>query len=321
MTRGVVGYWTKLANQRAFFDQLCADRNICSQEQLYSVSKFEIVRRGGTKILKQYNNSIWNTLKSVYPEKEWDPLKFSHAPQRYWNDKCNQKQLLEKISKELGITELQDWYHVTAGDIARLGGSALLVRHSTCVISILKAHYPDYPWDIMRFRHLPKGSSSSLISQQQILLRLGDQLGVRDYTDWYNVTTLHLKKLRGGSTLLAKYGGSLFKLLSSVLPQHSWDPLKFHVNHNHWKLLSNQRAFLEHVATKLNVHTLQDWKYVTVRDICAFKGGHGLLSRYKYSLPQLLFAVYPQQQVGWDTKKPKGFWENETSTPYVFECP
>lgn len=69
----------------------------------------------------------------------------------------------------------------------------------------------------------------------------GKQLGIKNYVDWYNVSTqvynsLFLAKSQnlvklGGITLLYKYE-SLPQLLSVVYPEYPWKPFEFKAIHS-----------------------------------------------------------------------------------------
>jgi len=67
-----------------------------------------------------------------------------------------------------------------------------------------------------------------------------------------------------GSTLLRKYGNSLHLLLSSVFPEHHWDPSsRKKVPSNWWKQEANQLKFVESFAKQHKLERLEEWYSIT----------------------------------------------------------
>ncbi len=56
--------------------------------------------------------------------------------------------------------------------------------------------------------------------------------------------------------------------------------------------MSNQRAFLDELAKKLNVRTIDGWYSVATTAVVEH-GGSGLITKYK-SMKTLLQTVYPE---------------------------
>ena len=50
---------------------------------------------------------------TVYNEFPWLPWKFSTIPQGYWKDMKNQRNFMKKLSDELKIEKMEDWYNVS----------------------------------------------------------------------------------------------------------------------------------------------------------------------------------------------------------------
>ena len=59
-------------------------------ESWYKISSTQFMEKGGLSgnrlLLRTYKGSISALLNAVFPEYDWDPLKFLKAPQNYWND-------------------------------------------------------------------------------------------------------------------------------------------------------------------------------------------------------------------------------------------
>ncbi len=60
----------------------------------------------------------------------------------------------------------------------------------------------------------------------------------------------------------------------------------------HWNEISNQKAFLDDLAKKLNLHYPEEWCTITRKTFQQY-GGRGLLQKYNDSVSKLLISVNP----------------------------
>jgi hypothetical protein len=117
-------YWSDPANRRAFLDHALATLPYGKTlDSMYKLKKKDIKDLGGIGLFRKYRFSMHDMLQSVYPEHEWLPWKFAEIPHLYWKDVKHQKRFLEWAFKELSLKEMSDWYGVTAGTLAGLGGA------------------------------------------------------------------------------------------------------------------------------------------------------------------------------------------------------
>ena len=66
----------------------------------------------GDGILKiKYNGSIYELLRTVYPQVEWLPWKFVNSPRNYWKNVENHRKFLLWLGEKKGIKNQYDWYH------------------------------------------------------------------------------------------------------------------------------------------------------------------------------------------------------------------
>ncbi len=166
------------------------------------------------------------------------------------------------------------------------------------------------------------------VDQQRSHLEvIAKKLHITDHEEWYEMTTTKLRQ-NGGSALVAQHG-SLSKMLTTVYPEYpifpywldyflmyNWDLSKFtHVPRKYWDDLSNQRSFIDQLAKKLNVTSLEDWYKVNYSTLQQH-GASGLLAlKYGYSFRKLLTKLYPQYP--WDPTRfnrgqraPRGRWSD-----------
>jgi hypothetical protein len=71
----------------------------------YKVSRNEVERKG-LQLFGHYK-SLGEALQAVYPEYPWKLSEFAtRLPNKYWSSSENQQQVLKKIGKELGVTQV-----------------------------------------------------------------------------------------------------------------------------------------------------------------------------------------------------------------------
>jgi hypothetical protein len=207
------------------------------------------------------------------------------------------RDLLNKLTVAIKIDGPQDWYTVYFKHLKAVSGLPELVRthYASSVARAVATVFHEHNWIPWYFRKLPKDYWSSAKNVSNFVQWLErNSLSVRQLEDWYSVTTLDLRKQRGGSSLLRKYDFSLVKLVRDVFPDHPWDPTKFvgGPGARHWSNPANQRKFMDQVAADLEIKSREEWSRVTVQQIVRRKGGSRLLELHNRSLTQALENIY-----------------------------
>eukprot|EP01114_Cavostelium_apophysatum_P017565 TRINITY_DN5254_c0_g1_i1.p1 TRINITY_DN5254_c0_g1~~TRINITY_DN5254_c0_g1_i1.p1 ORF type:complete len:742 (+),score=155.67 TRINITY_DN5254_c0_g1_i1:67-2292(+) len=146
-----VGFWLDVNNQRAFMDEVVRQKlDIKDDEAWYSVTKTDIFNSGGSSFLHYYgNDSLYDILSAIYPEKNWSPEKFT-SDSGVWRDKEVQRDFFDRAAKMLNIRHWEDWYQVTTAQINQMGGVTLLRHFGGSLVKALQSVYPEHPWDITR---------------------------------------------------------------------------------------------------------------------------------------------------------------------------
>lgn len=138
----------------------------------------------------------------------------------------SQKSSLLRISEDLGIKALEDWYGIRNEDIIHHGGTNLLAQYGGSLSELLASLFPEHPWNAARFSNKPRNYWNSIETQRTFMEELGQRLGVgRDLSRWYKISRYEVEE-NGGRGLLQLYNDSMVLLLSSVFPEHDWDPKK-----------------------------------------------------------------------------------------------
>ncbi len=175
------------------------------------------------------------------------------------------KKRVEKMANETGIKHLSDWYNV----------KRRAKKLKLPLFTILTRAYPDHDWHPWKFDRVPTGFWQEAKNQKHFFSWLSQELNIQHSSDWYRVKLSDVTR-RGGAAIMAQHHFSLFKALSSVYNNVTWDAWKFsrtplgyhHVSvimtHiSYWKDMKNQRLFFEHLEQELHIQSPTDWYKVT----------------------------------------------------------
>jgi hypothetical protein len=124
----------------------------------------------------------------VYPEIAWDTWKFTQTEAKFWNSVDNQKLFLERISPELGVKCLDDWYKIKPIELRNRGGGKLLDKYDDSMYRVFTSLYPEHNWVVWGFGgQVPEGFWDSRSNRRAMFDWLADRIGVQKFEDWYNV--------------------------------------------------------------------------------------------------------------------------------------
>jgi hypothetical protein len=165
-------HWQHSNNQRQVFDSIAESLGISTQIDWYNITTDEIRKRRTAQsiLVKYYGGSLYSCLSAVYPEFEWDPLKFAYVPLHSWSQLSNHRKLLDQIGEHLQITKQEDWYQVSRKQVHALGGHFVQSHYGT-LIDALQSVYPEYEWNALhqtsplRSVHLPSDTITHTIKE------------------------------------------------------------------------------------------------------------------------------------------------------------
>lgn len=143
--------WNLLSNQREFLQFYAQSKNI---KNWTSVTTTDIIDFGGSGLLNCYGGSLFNALKTLYPEHYWDDKLKSRYPKDYFIDYENQRHELMEIGKKLCLLNWRDWYKVVKSDFTRNGGATILKLYDDSHIDAICNIFFEYPWDITLFKRV-----------------------------------------------------------------------------------------------------------------------------------------------------------------------
>jgi len=222
----------------------------------------------------------------------------------FWNSRTNTKNFFTELEKKIGIQNADGWYKVTSSVLIENGGRSILYHHGS-LFNALKWIYPHIQWDPSKFERISFNFFSDPKNQKLFLEEAAKKLDLKNITDWKNVTTSQIMKIKGAKSLLHYYGGSLKKALISVYPEIVWT---FSLR-GQWEQIENQKLFLDRLAEDLSLKSEEDWEKVSIKTLKE-KGGSRLLQFYDGSLRKALKAIYPSVNWKWKERTPNKYWNN-----------
>ncbi len=263
------------------------------------VKKIDISRSSSIahRIITQfYSGSLFQLLKAIYPA-------FGHLLSTSLSLPQQQpQQFFQYLATQLNILSTDQWYEVDKMDVIDRGGESILNNYSDgSLIRALHSIYPTFSWEDWKFSssisynenngnssnnnrsdysnpttigynpsNYPTKESEQIWEnkrvQVQFMNTIGKQLGIRQLDDWYTTNRSQIEQL-GGSKLLRVVGGSLFKLLSTVYPDHDWKEWRFkQVSKGYWND-TNTKEYLDWLSQKLKISSLDDWYNIPANQI------------------------------------------------------
>jgi len=140
-------------------------------------------------------------------------------------------------------------------------------------------------------------SSSSLEKQRNFFEQIGQRLGIKLPSDWYNVKFNMLDKYGGRNFLQQHFGGSLASALCNVYPEYVWEAWRFaKVPVNFWSKLEHQRQFLSSAAISLHIRSRLDWARVSTCQLQEL-GGTSLLRYHGNSIDRAIEKLFDPEEI------------------------
>ena len=147
---------------------------------------------------------------------------------------------------------------------------------------LLIALLPEYEWNLWKFSNVSNEYWKDMKNQRQFLDYVYKELNFKSLDDWYNITyevspfkycliLKELKKHKGSYMLTNCYNSSIYKMLSTVYPEHNWKPWSFD-SRGVWKYAETRQDFYENFKKEMNITDMEQWYQIssTVSAICSF---------------------------------------------------
>jgi hypothetical protein len=262
------------------------------------------VARGGSQLLALHGNSLLAALQAAYPEAAFDArVACARVPRGFWDSRRERERFVEEVAREHCVSTAADWAHVTAADVAEMGGSGLLGRYGNSLGRLLADVRPSslagaaLQDGALAFAARPDRTAGYWLRpshRRRFMEEAGLRLSAVTLAEWLRVRPRQLRQLRGGHSFLEHHGGSMLAALHAHFPAEDWAAEAFvgRVPDGYWRMREHRSAFLRHVMAKCGVEGLDDWRKVSSQDVVDL-GGAGFLARYGNSLLAALQDLLP----------------------------
>ena len=311
-TVGPFGYWNKIENQKKYMEWLGNKLGYTSMEDWYKVNQKDFVDNYGATLLSRKYNGLLQCLKSIFPNYEWLPWKFTNSLKGFWDNIENQKAYMKWLGNKLGYTCMEDWYKISTKDFQYNYGNGLCFsKYNGSAIQTVKVLFPNYEWLSWKFSHVPQGYWADIKNQKEYMEWLEKKLGYTSTEDWYKISKQDFVD-NYGAGLLNKYNSSSKRCVISIFSNYEWLPWKFtRAQSNYWNDIKNQKEYMESLGKKLGYTCQEDWYKVTRNDFTD-NYGRGLINIYGNLVHQPIKSIFPNYE--WLPWKfafvTKGFWDN-----------
>jgi hypothetical protein len=109
------------------------------------------------------------------------------------------------------------------------------------------------------FSTVPHKFWQTMGNQRKYFEWLAEELFIQRFNDWYEIKASNVYS-HGGTALLANYGHSFVRAVTTVYPEHPWQLWKFvKVPTGYWKDTHEMESFLKWVEQRLEITSPQDW--------------------------------------------------------------
>jgi hypothetical protein len=214
------------------------------------------------------------------------------------------REFLDNLGNKLNYKILVDFHHLNLKDIKTFGGTAFFEEcYTNSCYEALKDAYPNHKWFEWKLsQNVRPGFWENRDNHREFLDELGNQLLFKEIEDWYTITRKQIAENGGASLVQWKYGNSPYKLITSVYSCHNWNPTSFNIGHGYWDKNYNRKDFLDNLGKQLGYKKMEDWYYITRRQII-MNGGYGVLRKYDNLPSTLVTSVYQNHKWNQEASK------------------
>lgn len=267
--------WSSQKQQLEYMDWLAKKFNIKSMEDWYKIRTEDIANNRGMSMLRLYKNSPSTLITSSFPNYSWKIWKFTQVPHHFWDSKENQLEYMEWLAKELNVNSMEDWYKVTQRLITKHYGAHLLRLYNNSTSALITSLFPNYPWKLWKFTHVPNNFWNRKENQLEYMNWLAKELKLTSMEDWYHVSVQEFKDNYGYGLLGWKYGCTPSALITSVYSNYPWKLWKFAtVPKSVWR---NKRNIIDFFAEISNTESTSQYaknslinSYTSLRNVLRY---------------------------------------------------
>src|SRR4051812_9647206 len=108
------------------------------------------IKLAGGGLLRIYDNSLFDLLRTAYPDYDWLPWRFNTIPNMTVRNPEALVKVMRFLEFELRIKNPEDWYAVSKVKLDQLG-VLNLIRQLGGLFTCLKEYKNDFEWEEEKF--------------------------------------------------------------------------------------------------------------------------------------------------------------------------
>jgi hypothetical protein len=253
--RSSLKYWINIDNQRKRLEEIGKELGVQHLDDWYKIPRTAVYTK--LPFVTELYGHLFNALKAVYPQHNWDQIHFSWSNHGQWKDIDTQKKKLEQLAAELGVKTLDDWYNVSRKEL--YDRAPFIKLYHGCLFTALRTLYPQHNWNESK---LSPSYWHSIEHQRKRLDEIGKELGVKQLDDWYSVSRFQLRRK---AFFISQYYDSVFSALRAIYPQHPWDELKY--SRKPWKMIEGRmKDVMDELMHRYDISALEHWQRVDMHE-------------------------------------------------------
>jgi hypothetical protein len=252
-----MGFWSKPENVQQYIHWLAKELHYQSPEDWYNVTNEDFKKHFGGGLLDKLTPR--QALAIAYPGEHWVPWKFKQLGTDFWKNRENRQEYILWLGKKIGFKSIDDWYSISMSDIQSNYGGGFIDHYGGYTYKALQDLFPEQKWEPWRFTNLNK-KWTNIKDRRLFADHVMEELGMKNLDEWYGITYSAIDKANG-NVLRTHYGGSVYRFVKDIYPEHNWNEAAF-------QKISRSQSRLTETVQKLfpNHRILVNYKHPVITD-------------------------------------------------------
>jgi len=286
------GYWDNAHNRQEYMEWLGNKLNITTPVDWYNVTKKVFEKNNVKSFLNYYAGSPTAAIIDYIPDFEFHEWFFTSVHREFWADRENRRRYMEWLGQKLNFDNLDDWYKITKTHFKNnYGGTLLNCYDGSSTLAVMDI-FPEHNWKPWLFHQVPARFWEDPKNIKQCMEWLGNQLGLKQTTDWYQVTRNDFIRHKCGG-ILNVFDNSPIRAIKYYIPTYNWQEWLFtNVTMNFWDEEANAERYIHWLGEKLGFKDEEDWYKVTNNDFKTHRG-RSLLAKFNDSASMAVIKHFP----------------------------
>lgn len=260
----------------------------------------------GQSLWKEHR-SVQSMLCTLFPTYIWKHTIHWNLGNNKLTDDIKRDRIVSMVLVPLGYDGFDDYfinhnkYKLKWNDILDKKCSHLLV--DSCMYKTFQHLYPSCEWKIHMFNTAPRNFYKDSDNMDVWVKSFKEKYSILTPEDCYRIQVSHIMEHDNGVSIFSRYFESVrLRLCEKLFPEYEFKGYLFdRTIQNTWKDPKNRRKFMDDLAHKLGLQSLDDYYNLRQRDVLD-NGGDGMIVKYyDTSIYKCLRDIYPEKI--WDRTK------------------